>query len=1207
MPPILPTGVRATRSRFSSPSQGTEATGPVDRASTSDSGSSSTRHGSSGNASRPNGTSGNSDSGIAASNAQRAMMARWLEPPVQSKTSFEEAGFQRHGVFEGMAPLGILPKAADLTKRINGLPEEKQYRDGLPSNGRQTSKQQQKKKELLGHQGRLSSQDRQPGYEVHSKIHDKDSTMHSEIREPESRAQGQTTPLIQTKKIILKRPSARKDVLEPISVDLRRPDCAIGEADADESGEGEIGISTTSDNNDADSISAPKIGFPHSTPTTPSPPTSLRSRQNTAFRSAPTPQAPKPQPKRPSMEGNIDDVDQSDQVTGRNFQDSTATKVPSQERDAANKIAGPELDEKPVLENSKPAKRPVGRPKSRSSLPIKPEVQKEETQAIVEAGAGAEAEARKRAERPAVDGFTALIPAQTPQVPTPEFTQQPVTTHDMSQKDEIVDSDNDSFDSEADDDDNFGGKPIAFDSSHLPLTTSHDFPRPRSDSNATEVNRDVTDRVVDIAVKEALRHYRYPTAWALRTLYDEQSADQTFLAMVEDVFQQTADRETLDTFVRMVHERKKEGRRGNRACHHFNAMGSNFTLPRPIPAPYADLIMVNPQQNGAEGSVTLVGDAADLGAHAKKRVKLTNDDDRQQTLATGLTPVAMHTFAPPLIPVPLPGSNTTAESTSHGGEPYTVATPRKAAAKIKTLSQSPKTVSTPPKTSVTPRRPPGRPLGSKNKSLAGKATAAGGTTSSGKNPIQKDASSTALASSTPSSTRRRLRDRSTSLASSVSSLSSVASLNTPSKALRNRKDDETSRRQQVNGKIREKGNDTAMHDDLSNTIGSIGWTAETVQQKTNENDSIHKTPKKVSNVNEGRSAKTLTSTNQQSVKRGGKAADRRGRGGPGSGRGGRRPGAGRPPKNRALMPPKITPTAGSAPAPAPTPTPETATQPIATRNRLSAQKSPNSSTALTIFLPLPSQKNAQAHTTGTQDSQAPPKRSSAAASVAVNSASAKEEMPAAVENDSVVRPISVAKRAIQNESSKSRSSATALPSSTLNSIDAAPKSLGKSESSDPNEARLDCLRREARSVTNSLGVAPESFFRGGAGPASTDALLPAEAVRALSGQQIPVADADIGQPVLETPQLQRHRQLRASTTATRTTRSARKRAFDEVDDEPSPRSSSFSFEEAPPTRLQTPVVAQQNAAIKAQSGDSRAGTPAPKSKKQRVGIRIKSS
>lgn len=42
--------------------------------------------------------------------ASRSFLQRWLEPSVQTKTSFEEAGLMRHGVLEGMAPLGALPK-----------------------------------------------------------------------------------------------------------------------------------------------------------------------------------------------------------------------------------------------------------------------------------------------------------------------------------------------------------------------------------------------------------------------------------------------------------------------------------------------------------------------------------------------------------------------------------------------------------------------------------------------------------------------------------------------------------------------------------------------------------------------------------------------------------------------------------------------------------------------------------------------------------------------------------------------------------------------------------------------------------------------------------------------------------------------------------------------------------------------------------------
>ncbi|KAJ6785833.1 hypothetical protein PWT90_10241 [Aphanocladium album] len=47
----------------------------------------------------------------AGNEASRSFMQRWLEPSVQSKASFEEAGLVRFGVLEGMAPLGALPKA----------------------------------------------------------------------------------------------------------------------------------------------------------------------------------------------------------------------------------------------------------------------------------------------------------------------------------------------------------------------------------------------------------------------------------------------------------------------------------------------------------------------------------------------------------------------------------------------------------------------------------------------------------------------------------------------------------------------------------------------------------------------------------------------------------------------------------------------------------------------------------------------------------------------------------------------------------------------------------------------------------------------------------------------------------------------------------------------------------------------------------------
>ncbi|KAM3454477.1 hypothetical protein MY3296_002934 [Beauveria thailandica] len=61
----------------------------------------------------------------------------------------------------------------------------------------------------------------------------------------------------------------------------------------------------------------------------------------------------------------------------------------------------------------------------------------------------------------------------------------------------------------------------------------------------------------------------YPTAWALRTLYDEKSEDAEFDSMVTDVLQQTADDDTLDEFSKHIGEKKREGRTDNGDCYYF--------------------------------------------------------------------------------------------------------------------------------------------------------------------------------------------------------------------------------------------------------------------------------------------------------------------------------------------------------------------------------------------------------------------------------------------------------------------------------------------------------------------------------------------------------------------------------------------------------------------------------------------------------------
>lgn len=104
---------------------------------------------------------------------------------------------------------------------------------------------------------------------------------------------------------------------------------------------------------------------------------------------------------------------------------------------------------------------------------------------------------------------------------------------------------------------------------------------------------DFADKVVEAAVDEALMHYRYPTAWALRTLYDERCGDSDFVAMVEDVFKQTADAETVNEFARLIEAKKREGKKDDHGCYYFvpPSTNSRFTPHKPMAAPYASLLL----------------------------------------------------------------------------------------------------------------------------------------------------------------------------------------------------------------------------------------------------------------------------------------------------------------------------------------------------------------------------------------------------------------------------------------------------------------------------------------------------------------------------------------------------------------------------------------------------------------------------------------
>ncbi|KAK5663938.1 hypothetical protein OQA88_150 [Cercophora sp. LCS_1] len=107
--------------------------------------------------------------------------------------------------------------------------------------------------------------------------------------------------------------------------------------------------------------------------------------------------------------------------------------------------------------------------------------------------------------------------------------------------------------------------------------------------------KDRTDQVIEKAVDEALNSFRYPTAFALRTLYDEKCHEPAFLGMIDRVFRQVAHRDDLNEFRQLMAPKKREGRQGNKACYYFipPSTGAGFPPHVPKPAPYGHLIKID--------------------------------------------------------------------------------------------------------------------------------------------------------------------------------------------------------------------------------------------------------------------------------------------------------------------------------------------------------------------------------------------------------------------------------------------------------------------------------------------------------------------------------------------------------------------------------------------------------------------------------------
>jgi hypothetical protein len=88
------------------------------------------------------------------------------------------------------------------------------------------------------------------------------------------------------------------------------------------------------------------------------------------------------------------------------------------------------------------------------------------------------------------------------------------------------------------------------------------------------------DRVISEACREALREGRMPTAYALRTLYNDQRSNQRIVSIIEAVYLQQANADQMAEFQSLMGYRKREGSKSGKAKAYWD-LHDNSTFDTP--------------------------------------------------------------------------------------------------------------------------------------------------------------------------------------------------------------------------------------------------------------------------------------------------------------------------------------------------------------------------------------------------------------------------------------------------------------------------------------------------------------------------------------------------------------------------------------------------------------------------------------------------
>ncbi|KAL2123313.1 hypothetical protein VTJ04DRAFT_3768 [Mycothermus thermophilus] len=309
-------------------------------------------------------------------------------------------------------------------------------------------------------------------------------------------------------------------------------------------------------------------------------------------------------------------------------------------------------------------------------------------------------------------------------------------------------------------------------------------------SASTTSLKEVVGKVVEVSVSEALANYRYPTAWALRTLFDENSHDKDFLVLMHRVFTQTANADEFEDFGRRVVAKKREGKKNNTALRHFLPDAKEPPHP-PKRAPYGNLVKFDVSALRLERKSR--GGAA--AAAASKGTKRT----RQSTAAAAANTTAATTSNDEAAAASSSSSSSTSASGSGRSGSSAPATTGAASTEPTDEKDAEAEAELPPrKKRKSTRHQSEAVAASSSTSAKGKMPAAVAktngassttATSNKSNGNGNGNGSKAIVPETPS--RRRTRARSTS--SSISSLSSALSL-TPPGTSQEQQDKEDNRR-----------------------------------------------------------------------------------------------------------------------------------------------------------------------------------------------------------------------------------------------------------------------------------------------------------------------------------------------------------------------------------------------------------------------------